>query len=691
MTTDPAAPPAADVAVGIDTGGTFTDVVCRDGAGAVRRTKIPSTPQDPTEAILAAVAHIRDAWGIEPARIGRFVHGTTVATNAVLERKGARSGLITTRGFRDVLEIGRNNRKDEELYSVLLSPNTPVFLAPAQRRQEVVERIGADGGVVTPLDEAGLVAAADALVAQGCEAISIAFLFSFLDPTHERRAAALIQARHPGVALSLSSVVDPQFREYERTAVTAFDAYVKPVLGRYLARTDAALRAAGIACGLSVIHSRGGVTGTATAAERPVRLFLSGPAGGVIGAQSVAEAAGLDAAITLDIGGTSSDIALIARGKPLIAAQGWIDGYTVRVPMVDVNSIGAGGGSIAWLDRAGGLHVGPHSAGADPGPACYGRGGDEATVTDASLVLGYLDPEQFAGGRIRLAPDRAYGAIERRIARPMGLSVAEAALGIHRVVNAQMAEGIRFVSIKRGHDPRRFALVPLGGGGGLHATPLARALVLPRVVVPHFPGVLSALGLLAAPIEQERAVGFPARLAETDAGALRAAFARLDAECAAAMSAEPVAGLERGVSHTADICYVGQSHHLEVAVDLGAPDPCAALYAAFLEAHRRVYGHAVERPARLVNLRSVHQARRPGPFAVGFAPEGAPRPPASRPIRVEGDAERVPAVVLDRAGLRPGEVVRGPAIIEQADTTTLVEPGWQAKVAADGLLLLDRA
>ncbi|MCC7426664.1 MAG: hydantoinase/oxoprolinase family protein [Alphaproteobacteria bacterium] len=680
----------SQVEIGIDTGGTFTDVACRDAGGAVRRTKIPSTPKDPAEAILAALAHARDAWGIAPGAIRRFVHGTTVATNAVLERKGARTALLTTEGFRDVLEIGRHNRKDEELYQVKLSPNTPVFLAPARRRIGIRERIGADGSVVTPLDEAGLLRAVDALAAEGVEAIAIAFLFSFLNPVHEERAAALIAARHPGIALSLSSVVDPQFREYERTAVTAFDGYVKPVLARYLARTDARLRAAGLGCGFSVIHSRGGVTGTETAALRPVRLFLSGPAGGVIGGQSVAAAAGLDAAITLDIGGTSSDIALIARGKPLIASHGWIDGFAVRVPMVDVNSIGAGGGSIAWLDRAGGLHVGPRSAGADPGPACYGKGGEEPTVTDASLVLGYLDPDGFAGGRIRLDAGRAHRAIETRIARPMGLSVAEAALGIHRVVNAQMAEGIRFVSIKRGHDPRRFALVPLGGGGGLHATPLARALGLARVVVPQAPGVLSALGLLAAPIEHERATGFPARLADAPLDALRAAFARLDAECARLMAADGAEGLQRTVTHLADICYVGQSHHLEVAVDLAAADPRAALYAAFLDAHRQVYGHAVERPARIVNLRCVHQARAGGDAALSFPNDAPPRPSASRPIIVEGRTAPLPAVIIDRASLGPGTSIAGPAIIEQSDTTTLVEPGWRASVGEGGLLFLDR-
>jgi len=677
--------------IGIDTGGTFTDVVCRSSSGQVRRTKLSSTPSDPMQAILSAVDHIKDEWGIDQSLISRFVHGTTVATNAVLERKGALTGLITTRGFRDVLELGRSNRRDDELYSMVLTPNVPNFLAPAARRLEVTERVGADGSVITPLNEDEVLAAADALVAGGVRAIAISFLFSFMNPAHEQRAAELIRSRHPDTALSISSFVDPAYREYERTAITCFDAYVKPTLASYLKRTDTGLLDSKVACGLQVIHSRGGVTAAQTAAERPVRLFLSGPAGGVIGCQALTKAAGVENAITVDIGGTSSDIALIAKGKPMISNLGWIDGFAVRVPMVDVNSIGSGGGSIAWLDVAGGLHVGPQSAGASPGPACYDRGGQEPTVTDASLVLGYLNPETFAGGRIRLDAGRAHSTIESRIAKPMGISVVEAALGIHRVVNAQMAEGIRFVSVKRGHDPRRFSLIPLGGGGGMHATPLARILQMSKVLVPQLPGVLSAVGLLSAPIEHERSVGYPRKLDDVSPDELRTAFGDLDASCAELMAREITNGLDQTIAHTADVCYVGQSHHIEVPVDLSEPDPRPALYDKFLAAHQSIYGHAAPRPIRIVNLRSVHQALQPEPPPLELVEEpGSHAESSYRAIVIEGSVAPVQARIVQRASMRPGDEVQGPAIIEQSDTTTLIEPGWTARVRPDGLLQLDK-
>src|SRR5215469_16389235 len=364
-------------AVGVDIGGTFTDIVCAGSDGSLRLMKRPTTKGDPAAAVRDAVAAMRADWGIDPAAIGRFVHGSTVATNAVIERQGAKTGIVTTAGFKDVLEIGRQMR--HRMYDLVLKPETPVFLAPGRRRKEVRERIAADGAVVTPLAEDDVRRAAAALAADGVAAIAIVFLFSFVNPAHERRAREIIAASHPGIALSLSSEVDPAFREYERTAVTAFDAYLKPVVGDYIARMDRDLRAAGIPAPLQIMQSRGGIS-----------------------------AADL---ITVDIGGTSCDIALVTGGEPLIRAEGVIDGYPVRVPMVDVTAIGSGGGSIARLDDAGALRVGPQSAGSEPGPACYGRGGAEPTVTDASLVLGYLDPDYFAGGTLHLDIERARAAL----------------------------------------------------------------------------------------------------------------------------------------------------------------------------------------------------------------------------------------------------------------------------------------
>jgi N-methylhydantoinase A/oxoprolinase/acetone carboxylase beta subunit len=672
--------------IGVDIGGTFTDVVCRAPSGEVRLVKIPTTRGNPSQGVLQALRHMRSEWGVDPAAIARFVHGTTVATNAVLERKGARIGLITTEGFKDVLEIGRQMRRS--MYDLKLKPETPVFLAPGSRRKEVRERVAASGDVLVRLDEAGVRKAADELVADGAEAIAVAFLFSFLAPAHERRAREIILAAHPGLMVSLSSEVDPAFREYERTCVTAFDAYIKPVVSRYLAAMEDDLAGAGVKAPLQIMQSRGGISAARIARERPVRLFLSGPAAGVIGGLTAGAAVGAQDLITVDIGGTSCDIALISGGKPLIRPEGVIDGYAVRVAMVDVNAIGSGGGSIAWIDGAGSLRVGPHSAGSEPGPACYARGGTEATVTDASVVLGYLDPAYFAGGSLKLDAALARRAVEERVAEPMGLSVEEAALGIHRVLNAQMAEAIRLVSIGRGIDPRGYALLPLGGGGALHATALARELSMTRIVVPPHPGVLSAAGLLGAPVEHEVSTAFPRNLAEARWGEIADALAGLDRDCAALMAKEGSTGAAEIAWH-ADLCYVGQSYHIEIPLQPSAADPLETLYRDFLAAHDRIYGHSTEGPARIVNLRTIHQARA-GAAPSGGAPaprSGDARKPERRILVASGPCI---AAVYDRALLAPGGVLDGPAIVEQADTTTLIEPGWRGEVARDASLVLTR-
>src|SRR3954452_21435598 len=367
--------------------------------------------------------------------------------------------------------------------------------------------------------------------------------------------------------VALSCEVNPAFREYERTCVTAFDAYVKPVVGRYLEAMERDLAGAGVGAPLQIMQSRGGICSSAAARRRPVRLFLSGPAAGVVGALDAGRAVGIDDLITVDIGGTSCDVALIGGGAPLYRAESTIAGYSVRVPSVDITTIGAGGGSIAWLDAAGALRVGPESAGSEPGPACYDRGGARATVTDASLILGYIDPDYFAGGSLRLAPERARDIVARTIAEPLGLSVEAASLGIHRVLNAQMAEAIRLVSIGSGIDPRGYALLPLGGGGPLHACALARELGITRIAVPRHPGVLSAAGLLAAPIEHEISAAFQRNLREIAWLEVRATLDSLDAACGGLMRTENVPPERTRIRYFADMCYVGQSHHLEIPLD----------------------------------------------------------------------------------------------------------------------------
>ena len=682
--------------IGIDTGGTFTDLVCRIPGQADRILKVPSTPDDPSRAVLDGVTQVLALASAAPASVLRVVHGTTVATNAVLERKGARIGLVTSAGFRDVLEIGRQIRT--AIYDLQLEPETPVFLAPRARRVEVAERLSASGAVLTALDEAALATAVDGLAADGCVAIAICFLFSFLNPTHEQRAREIILERHPQMAVSLSCEVDPAFREYERTVVTAFDAYTKPILSDYLQRIGAQLVLNGVRAPLQVMQSRGGVSAAATAVERPVRLFLSGPAAGVVGGGRVAREAGTDNVITLDIGGTSCDIALITDGQPRVRAEGLIGGFPVRVPMVDVTAIGSGGGSIAWLDAAGGLRVGPQSAGAAPGPACYARGGELPTVTDASLVLGILNGDNFAGASMGLDIEHARAAIEGVIAAPLAMSAEQSALGIHRVLNAQMAEAMRLVTIQQGFDPREFALVALGGAGPVHACALAGELGITTIVVPLHPGVLSADGLLAAPIEHEVSVGFPRDLSRTSMTEVRAVIARLDTRCAGLMAGESVEDAHIKVAYSADVCYVGQSHFLQVGFEPASDDALESIYARFIALHEQVYGYATEVPARIVNLRTVHRAS-------ASSPPDPPPPVASGP-RVDDDESKAGAVhrnvifddakrplptpIYKRSNFSVGQLFEGPAIVEQADTTTVVHPGWSVEVLQHGNLKLVR-
>ena len=691
--------------IGVDVGGTFTDVVCvREGRAPIV-FKVPSTPANPGEAALAAVERLA-AEGVEPGSLGQLAHGTTVATNAVLERKGGRLGIVTTEGFRDTLEIGRQMR--QQMYEVCLDPQTPVFLAPRAMRLGVRERVGPDGAIIEPLDEASVRDALGRLVAAGAECIAVCLLFSFVNPAHERRVREIARAEHPELEISLSCEVDPAFREFERTAVTAFDAYIKPTVRRYLTQLAGRLADAGVPAPLQIMQSRGGLANAEIARSRPVRLFLSGPAAGVIGGQATGAAAGHDDLITLDVGGTSSDIALVSGAKPLIRSEGVIDGYPVRVPMVDVNAIGAGGGSIAWLDDAGGLRVGPRSAGSVPGPACYARGGREPTVTDASIVLGYLDPRYFAGGAIGLDPELARDAIRERIAEPLGLGIEDAAAGIHQVVNAQMAEGIRLVSVRQGFDPREFTLVAMGGAGPLHACALADDLAIERVVVPRHPGVLSAAGLLAAPIEHEVSAAYAEPFAGLAMAPVRRIVAGLDAAGRKLMEREGLSPNDDvEILHFADVCHVGQGYHLEVPFHPAAADALERLYADFLAAHERVHGHAVEAPARFVNLRAVHRQRMPDTDGIArkdgtdapertemahqSGPSGRGASDMHRRVRFPDEPAPIDARIVGRDALAAGDRLAGPAIVEQGDTTTLIPPGWTATTGNSGILTLTPA
>ncbi|HEV8583797.1 MAG TPA: hydantoinase/oxoprolinase family protein, partial [Methylomirabilota bacterium] len=590
--------------IGVDIGGTFTDIVALDRGGRLALAKVPSTPKDLLEGIAAATTKVLALAGAAPGDVERFIHGTTIATNAILEQKGAVTAILTTEGFEDVLELGRMKRS--RMYDLGMDPEVPTFLAPRRRRVGIRERLDARGRVLVPLHEEDVRAAAERLRAQGVQAIAVCYLFSFVNPAHERRTREIVAEVAPEISVSLSSDVDPTFREYERLCVTAFDAYLGPVVKRYLAGLADTLTGLGVSGVPLIMRSRGGIVSAALAAREPVTLFLSGPAGGVIGAAFAAERSGVADFVSLDMGGTSNDVAVVRAGRPLLAAEGAIGPYPVRTPMVDVNTIGAGGGSIAWLDGAGGLRVGPQSAGAEPGPACYGRGGDRPAVTDASVLLGYLNPANFAGGALRLDVGAAQAAVAG-IAGRLGLDAVATAAGIHRVVNARMADQIRLMTIQRGHDPRGFTLVLLGGAGPVHGVALAEELGLPDVLVPEAPGVLSAFGLLAAAIEHHHTRTLPGVVEQADLAAVNACLSELDAAGRARMHEERVPADAVQVAYEADMRYVGQAYELPVPITAPlARERLATVVAAFHAVHERVYGYArTGQPVEFVNFRAV--------------------------------------------------------------------------------------
>ena len=586
--------------IGFDVGGTFTDFTLHDTTtGTLRHFKLPSTPADPSEAIETGLRTLLETLRIAPAAITFIGHGTTVATNMVIERRGVATGLITTRGFRDVLEIGRQVRPHLYDYTV----RTPVPLVPREHRLEVSERIDAAGVVLQPLDEAEVAAAVDALTAQGVQAIAICFLHSYLNDAHERRAAEIVRARLPDVYLSTSSGVLPEFREFERFSTAAMNSYIGPRMERYLDRLLGRLSGLGLTAKPYTIHSNGGLLPVDTVRAFPVRCCLSGPAAGVVGAAEVAREAGHTNLITFDAGGTSTDVSLIENGVPAFASSRTIADYPVRSPMVDVHVIGAGGGSIAWVDDAGALKVGPHSAGAQPGPAAYAKGGTEPTLTDANVVLHRLDPTVLLGGRMRLDEDAARRAIAERIAVPMGLSVEQAALGIIRIAVANMSRAIRSVSTERGHDVREFALFPYGGAGPLHAAAVAAECGIGRVLVPVEPGTMCARGILLSDVSLDLV-----RSAITAADAqnwprIVERFAAMQASGRTWLESEHIPPDRRRFAHVIEARYKGQNHEVQVRLAT-TTQQLVDFVDAFADAHRREYGYDIPgRAIEVVNCR----------------------------------------------------------------------------------------
>ncbi len=672
--------PDAPLAVAVDIGGTFTDVALSDPSSQrVWRAKTPSRPDDPSAAFVTGIRLALEAAGQSPQTLAQVLHGTTVATNMILEGKGAKTALVTTRGFRHVLTIGRQDiPRSANLYT-WRKPGRPV---PPERVHEVDERIGPGGIVLRPLDEASVHAVADALRAAGVEAVAICLLHAFANDAHEARVADILRDSLPGVAVTASSDVLPVVREFERSMTVVLNATVMPGINTYVGRVEERLRDEGVTAPLLLMQSNGGVASAQKIRKAPALTALSGPAAGVVGACAVAAEAGIEDIITVDIGGTSADISLVKGGRINLTEQGSVGGWPLPLPMVDMVTIGAGGGSIARVTD-GTLAVGPDSAGADPGPAAYGQGGQRPTVTDAHVVLGHLPP-QLLGGQMQLDVVAAAAAVSRGVAEPLGLSLHDAARGILAISNNAMIGAIRVVSVERGHDPRDFTLVPFGGAGPLHGTALADLLGIRRVLIAEAPGVLCADGLLHADLRATfaRTLPVPTSLQDADTVALRA---RLETEAQDWFDAERVPEAARRIQLRALLRFLGQGSELAV---LWHADP-DRLEERFAAEHETLFGYRQASPVEIVALRLEARAAAPDrPRGRSVAPDGSVRQiGTSRMVLPDGERD-VP--VLDRTTLAADDTVQGPAILSQLDTTTLVPPGWRATALPSGALLMTR-
>ena len=689
--------------IGVDIGGTFTDLVWVDEAtGAVRVGKLLTTPKDPSQAVEEGVVTLLHEAGAGAAAVRALIHGTTLATNALIERKGARVGLLATAGFRDAVEIGREGRYD--MYDLFIDP--PVPLVPRQRRVEVTERVLADGSVLRPLDPVQARAAISELGALGVEAIAICLLHAYRNPVHERALAALCAEILPGVPVSCSSDVVPEIREYERTSTTTANVYVMPLMARYLDDLERKLQELGVPGRLYVMMSAGGIATPETAKRVPIRLVESGPAAGALAAARSARQVGLDRLLSFDMGGTTAKACVIDRGEPLLAREFEVaradrfkkgSGLPIRVPVVELIEIGAGGGSVARVDRMGLLKVGPDSAGADPGPACYGAGGQEPTVTDADLLLGYLDADFFLGGRMRLDVEAAHRAIETRVAQPMGLSVTEAAWGIHRVVNENMAAAARVHGIERGKDLRGYPLFAFGGAGPVHAWQVGRILRVPRVLVPHGAGALSAYGLLAAPLAFDFVRTAPQRLTAADWELINRLFQEMEAEGRRILRGAGVPDAEVTVRRSAEMRYFGQGHEVDVEIPTGilTEASLAPITSSFETAYRLLYSRTpMGVPLEALNWRAVISGPSPDLTITSGLETGAATVPTPKKHRAAYFPEAggyVETPVYDRYRLDPSARFAGPAIVEERESTTVIGPGALISVDAHRNLVAEPA
>jgi N-methylhydantoinase A len=681
--------------LGVDVGGTFTDVAVVSETGQLSVAKTPTMPHDHIEGVLRGIEKV----GVDPGQItslvhGTIVHGTTVVTNIVVQRQVPKVALITTKGFRDVLEIMRANRPVWGLYDIQWDKPQP--LIPRFMRFEVPERIDYKGRVLTPLNEEEAADLVRRLKGLGVESIAVSFLFSHVNPNHEQRMKTIIEHEYPGCHISISSEVNPQVREYERTSTAVIDACVKPLADRYFKRLEAGLVRAGFKSGranLMIMRSSGGVMSNRAAQETPIYTIESGPAGGTIGSVYMGELTGNNNLIAIDMGGTTFKVSIVDRGIPRYKTQGEIEwGIPFRIPMIDISEIGAGGGSIAWIDKSGLLRVGPQSAQAEPGPVCYGRGGSDATITDANLVLGRLDPSYLLGGEMKIDKAAAEHAISEKIAVPLGMDVIEAANGIIEIANANMLASMRVSSVERGYDPRDFATIAYGGAGPGVAASLARELGCKKVLIPPHPGIFSAIGMLACNIRLDYMHSFTGPLIGADLGKMNYIFAEM--ERTAEMNIRKDFAGEVSLARSADLRYIGQNYEVNTPVPTGmlTADAVMKISNDFNAEHRRLYGHSKPtEPLEIVTLRStiVGFIERPKISALPSQTGAEPKARIERDVYFSKNGDFVKTPVYERVKLRTGQRILGPAIVEELDSTTVLNPSDAATVDEFGNIVVE--
>ena len=678
----------AESRIGVDVGGTFTDVVVTTTSGDIHTYKLLSTPHDFSEGVVDGIREIIESHGVEPADTRDVVHGSTVATNAILERKGALTGLLTTAGFADVLELRR--LRVPKLYDVTWQKPEP--LVARSRRLEVIERVGVDGQVVAVLDLDDARQKVEALIELGVESIAVSLIHSNANPSHETAIGEMLAREHPDVWTSLSHRVLPVIREYERTSTTVLNAYVRPVVASYLEALRGKLDGLEVTAPLLIMQSNGGVMTSKAAAERPVYVVESGPAAGVIASSGLARSLGVDNAITFDMGGTTAKTALVEGGEPHFTAEFEVasamsagsrlrsgGGYALSVPFIDLAEVGAGGGSVVWIDSAGAPKVGPSSAGAAPGPVCYGKGGAEPTVTDANLLLGYLNPAGLLDGAVKLDVAKARAVFKKRVSDPLGLDVPVAAYGAHLIANASMIRAIKSVSVQRGRDPRDFTLIAFGGSGPVHAVGIARELGIKRVIVPPQPGVFSAVGLLEARLEFHAKKTFLRRTAGLSRRELQSEIRELKAQARQGVGHESLRTVCFEFEPWVEMRYVGQGFELPVRLPAFIDDWSswvAELERTFGHQHLNTYGHVTNNSTEIVQLLVVIREQNPAGVPAGNRPDSLPDESTQREVFFGGDIGLLPTPVLRRDDLTPTPR-QAPMIIEDYDATTVVPPGYR--------------